>query len=66
MSSLRKCSKEILCVDCKDEECLLSGKAMSDCPKYDCDNDVLYDCDNCTFIKQYQKDYRAKEGRVKN
>ena len=59
---LRDCNKgAILCVDCKDEECMLSGKAMSDCPKYDCDNEPLYDCDNCDFIKQYQKKVREDQ-----
>ena len=61
MLRLSDCKKDGLCVDCKDEECLLSGKIMSDCSKYDCDNKRLYDCEHCDFIKQYQKNFRENQ-----
>lgn len=61
MHNLLSCEKDVLCVDCKDEDCLLSGKTMSDCPKYDCDNKPLYDCEHCDFIKQYQKNFRENQ-----
>lgn len=41
---LDTCTKNILCVDCRDTTCLHAGKIMADCPKYKCDNDVLLDC----------------------
>ena len=61
MSRLLDCKRDNLCVDCDKEDCLHHGKIMPDCPKYDCDNEPLYDCENCEFIKQYQQDYREKQ-----
>ena len=58
---LKTCRKDILCFDCDDEECMLSGKAMHDCPKYECDNDILYDCNNCDFIKEHQRKFRERQ-----
>lgn len=57
---LDTCTKDILCVDCRDTTCLHAGKIMSDCPKYKCDNDVLLDCEHCKFIKQLTKTIRKK------
>lgn len=55
---LDTCTKDILCVDCRDTTCLHAGEIMSDCPKYKCDNDVLLDCEHCKFIKQLTKTIR--------
>lgn len=55
---LDTCTKNILCVDCKDTTCLHAGKIMADCPKYKCDNDVLLDCKHCKFLKQLTKTIR--------
>ena len=58
MLKIKNCEEDILCVDCKNEECLHHGKAMADCPKYDCDNEPMYDCEHCEFMKKYQEDCR--------
>lgn len=58
MLKIKDCEENNLCVDCKNEKCALHGKAMSDCPKYDCDNDPLYDCENCASLKVHQKERR--------
>lgn len=58
MLKIKDCEENNLCVDCKNEECLLHGKAMSDCPKYDCDNKKMYDCDNCASLKAHQEQGR--------
>lgn len=55
---LSTCTKNTLCVDCKDTTCLHAGKISADCPKYKCDNDVLLDCENCKFIRQLIKTIR--------
>lgn len=55
---LDTCTKNILCVDCRDTTCLHAGKIMADCPKYKCDNDVLLDCEHCKFLKQLTKTIR--------
>lgn len=47
---LDTCTKNILCVDCRDTTCLHAGKIMADCPKYKCDNDVLLDCEHCDLL----------------
>ena len=52
---LDTCTKNILCLDCRDTTCLHAGKIMADCPKYKCDNDVLLDC---KFLKQLTKTIR--------
>lgn len=59
LKSLEQCNRTNLCVDCDDTECMYYGQTMADCPKYGCDNYRLYDCKNCDFIKQYQKEMRS-------
>lgn len=59
MPELNICTKNTLCADCKDTNCTHAGKLMADCPKYKCDNDVLLDCDNCKFIRQFVKNART-------
>ena len=65
---LDTCTKNILCVDCRDTTCLHAGKIMADCPKYKCDNDVLLDCEHCKFLKQLTKTIRrnAKDLTLEN
>lgn len=52
------CNQSVLCVDCQDPKCAFGGKAIFDCPKYDCDNDELYKCEQCDFMKEYQEKMR--------
>ena len=60
MLTIDECTRNNLCVDCDDKDCLHVGKIRSDCPKYHCDReDSLYEqCDTCEFIKKYQEDMR--------
>lgn len=57
---LADCKENKLCVDCDKDSCGWHGKAMSDCPKYDCDNEKMYDCDKCDFMKEYQEMIRRE------
>lgn len=61
MVTIRECERDNLCVDCDNLECLGAGDVGADCPKYHCDNDVVLDCENCTFIREYQQAMRNKE-----
>lgn len=56
MISLSKCTRDNLCVDCDDPNCSHAGSIEADCPKFRCDNN--HDCENCTFIKRFQKTMR--------
>lgn len=58
---LCECGNKVLCVDCTDEKCFFSGKTMSDCPRYGCNNKPMYDCEHCETVKQYQKNFREKQ-----
>ena len=58
MLSFEECKRDNLCVDCDDEKCLHAGKAMSDCPKYTCDNKIMHDCTNCEFLKDFTQKYK--------
>lgn len=64
MLSLKDCTRNNLCVDCDEEECLHHGSTMADCPKYGCDNDSRFDCENCDFIKKYQEERRKHYGKI--
>lgn len=65
MLIIKECNRNILCVDCDNTECNRHGDIEQDCPKYRCDNDV-FDCNNCTFMKEYQKQMRKhyKENNI--
>ena len=56
---IKICKRNNLCVDCDNKKCLHAGDIMADCPKYRCDA-PNHDCENCEFIKQYQKDFRKE------
>ena len=65
------CERDILCVDCDNNACWFAGKTISDCPKYKCDrpSHLVEQCDNCTFIKKFQKEQREfykQKGSIKN
>lgn len=47
------CNKQTLCVDCMSTTCPHAGHLIADCPKYKCDNDILHDCLNCKWMKEY-------------
>ena len=51
MVTLKECKRANLCVDCDDPECLRAGDIGADCPKWECDNTVKNDCENCEFIR---------------
>ena len=51
------CEKSNLCAEC-DDECWHSGKMISDCPKYRCDNKIAYDCRGCEFLEELYRDYK--------
>ena len=55
-----KCTRPNLCSDCDDATCVFSGNLIADCPKYFCDmpDPLKYDCENCNFLKRYQKEMR--------
>ncbi len=55
-----ECTRNNLCVDCDDQSCIRHGDPIQDCPKYFCDRPepLKYDCDNCSFLKEYQKEMR--------
>lgn len=57
---ISECTRRNLCVDCDNIHCAFMGKALADCPKYNCDmgGDLFQDCDRCSFMKTYQKDMR--------
>ena len=59
-----ECKEENFCKDCKNKECLHSGKIMADCPLYDCKNDKIHDCEHCEFIQKYYASF--KERLLKN
>ena len=61
MVTLRECKRDNLCVDCDDPECLRAGDIGADCPKWECDNRTILDCENCYFIRAYQHAMRSKE-----
>lgn len=42
-----------LCTDCDKSDCIYAGKKSADCPKFNCDNIIPHDCDNCSFIADY-------------
>lgn len=54
MNKLGTCSRrDTLCVDCASRECSHAGDKGADCPKYNCDNPVPYDCKHCAYIDGY-------------
>lgn len=53
------CGRKNLCVDCDSNTCLKAGDIGADCPKWRCDNNVLGNCDNCEFIKEYVEEVRS-------
>lgn len=59
-----QCNEVSLCVDCTSKTCLHAGELMADCPKHSCDNNKLYDCKNCAWMKDYiqiaRKEIRKK------
>ncbi len=57
--AIKTCENENLCVDCKDKECIFAGKIESDCPIYQCNHRC--ECEDCDFIKQFQKEMRNEE-----
>ena len=57
MYTLEECLRDNLCVDCDNTNCLHAGSIEADCPKWKCDN-PFRDCNNCAFIKDYQKSHR--------
>ena len=61
MIKLIECTRYNLCVDCDNLACHHCGDIGADCPKYQCDNDIINDCENCEFIKQYQQAIRNNE-----
>lgn len=57
---IRECHRVNWCVDCDDNKCLHHGKIGADCPKWECDNENILDCENCDFIKElYEIDHSA-------
>ena len=55
MFTLKPCYRKNLCVDCDDPNCAHAGNIEADCPKWKCGSE---DCENCEFIKEFQKDMR--------
>jgi len=45
MIEFSECKRKNLCVDCDNAKCLNHGRIMADCPKYECDNEDLYECE---------------------
>ena len=52
-SAIDVCERRNTCYDCSNEKCWRHGDKGADCPKYRCDNQNGYDCDNCEFIDEY-------------
>ena len=53
------CTKDVLCVDCKDRKCIRSGDKGADCPKWKCDNEYTLECNRCAFIDDFIKRMRT-------
>lgn len=53
-----ECHRNNLCVDCDNTKCWHCGNIEADCPKWICDSDL--DCDNCSFIKEFQESERKR------
>lgn len=60
MAKLLTCSKQTLCMDCKDKSCSHAGDKGADCPKYKCDNPTPNDCNHCEYIENYARIMRNK------
>ena len=58
MLTMADCHRPTTCYDCTEESCLFHGDKGADCPKYHCDNAVLNDCENCSFIDAFIDDMR--------
>lgn len=58
MLKMSECKRNNLCIDCDNTQCMLAGKIISDCPKYNCDNNNQ--CETCNFIKEFQKEERKR------
>ena len=64
--TLTDCTRPTTCYDCTNESCWHHGKKEADCPKYHCDNAVLDDCENCSFIDAFIEDMRQVYGSIRN
>lgn len=60
MTTIRECTKNNLCVDCAEVNCIFQGQLIADCPKYHCDRGELgfEHCESCTFLREYAKSQR--------
>ena len=58
--AINNCSRNTLCVDCDNTNCVFQGEKKSDCPKWCCDRPdyAKLDCDHCGFIDKFIEDMR--------
>ena len=63
MLTMSECTRQNTCYDCDNEACWFNGKKEADCPKYGCDNDKPFDCDNCKFVDEF---IEKERNRYKN
>lgn len=56
MVTITECTRTNFCADCDDPHCIHAGDVEADCPKWECDNDPIIDCERCEFLKEYKKE----------
>lgn len=66
MVKISECHRNNLCVDCDSETCLGAGDPGADCPKWKCDMPSGTTCENCSFIKDYQRLMREEYRKLKD
>ena len=64
--AINNCSRNTLCVDCDNTNCVFQGEKRSDCPKWRCDRPdyANLDCDNCAFIDRFIEDMREMYNKL--
>lgn len=65
MLTMSECTRKTTCYDCDNQACWHHGKKEADCPKWKCDRpqELMYQCDRCSFIDRYIEEERKRYGQ---